>query len=123
VLGPVSRRCERRDPHVADADRGPVRHRLVLEPDPGLRRHVDRRAGRLLQAALPGDVVGVVVGLEDVRDLEAVFVGELEVLLDVPLGVDHRRLSSVGDHVRGAAEVFVQDLAEEHAANDRWYGA
>jgi hypothetical protein len=54
------------------------------------------------------------VRLEDVRDLEAVLVGEGEVVLDLPLRVDHRRLAAVGDHVGGAAEILVEYLSEEH---------
>ena len=38
----------------------------------------------------PGDVVGVVVGLEDVLDPHAQIAGQREVLLDVELGIDDR---------------------------------
>ena len=86
--------CSGRWPGVASASmRTPptvtavaVRHRLVLEGDSGPSRHVNDRAGRLLQAPLAGDVIRVVVGLEDVRDPEAVLVREREIVLDVPLG-------------------------------------
>ena len=47
---------------------------------------------------------------------EAVLVGQGEVVLDVPLRIDHRRLSPVCDDVGGAAEILVQHLPEEHSA-------
>ena len=87
---------------------------VALERDLVGVRHVDRRAGRLGEPAAAGDVVGVVVRLEDVPDLEAVLLGEREVLLDLPLRVDHGALAAVGDDVGGAAEIAVQHLAEEH---------
>ena len=115
VLGPVARSGEGGDAHTADRDGVPVRHRLVVEGDLGGSRHVNGRAGRLLQSSLAGDVVGMVMGLEDVRDPEAVLVGKREVVLDVPLRVDDRRLAAVGDEVRRAPEILVQHLTEEHA--------
>ena len=76
---------------------------------------MNHRAGRLLQAPLAGDVIRVIVRLEDVRDPEAVLVREREIVLDVPLGIDDRSLAAVRHEVGGAAEVLVQHLAEEHA--------
>ena len=60
----------------------------------------------------------MVVRLEDVRDREAVLLREREVVLDLPLRVDHRGLAAVGDDVGGAAEILVQHLPEEHARGD-----
>ena len=72
--------------------------------------------GRPRQAAVAGDVVGVVVGLEHVLDPHAVQAAQPQVGLDRPLRVDDRRDAGVGvaDQVGGAAQVLVQDLAEEH---------
>ena len=70
------------------------------------------------EPSVAGDVVGVRVRLEHVADLEAVLLGEREVLLDLPLRVDHGRLAPVGDDVGRAAEVLVQHLAEEHGDRD-----
>ncbi len=65
---------------------------------------------------MAGDVVGVVVGLEDVLDPDPVQAGQAPVGVDVPLRVDHRGVAgvAVGDEVGRAAEVLVDDLAEEH---------
>ena len=118
VLGPVARRRERGDRDLPDPHRVPVGQRLVREVDARRGGDVDGRARRLRQPALAGDVVCVVVRLQHVRDREAVLLGEPEVVLDVPLRVDHDRLAPVRDDVGSAAEVLVQHLAEEHCRAD-----
>ena len=74
-------------------------------------------AGGAGQATVAGDVVGVVVGLQHVLDPHPVQAGEVQVGVDVPLWVDHRGDAGGGvpDQVGGAAEVLVDDLAEEHS--------
>ena len=114
MLGPVARRRHGDDPHLADLDRVAVAERLVLVLDAGVLGDVNRGTRRLAQPPAARHVVGVVVRLEDVGDLEAVVAGERKVVLDLPLGVDHHRLAAVGDHVRRAAEILVQYLSEEH---------
>ncbi len=116
VLGPVSRRRERGDPNLPERDDIAVVERLVGVLDARLGGHVNRGAGRLDQPTVAGDVVGVVVGLEDVANREAVLLGQLEVVGDVPLRIDHRRLSVRRHDIGGAAEIVVEHLAEEHAA-------
>ena len=76
---------------------------------------VDRRAGRRGEPAVAGDVVGVVVRLEDVLDRHAHVARQLQVLVDLELRVDDRREAGVlvADQVRGAAEVVVGELAED----------
>ena len=49
-----------------------------------------RRDGRGGEAAVAGDVVGVVVGLEHVLDPDAHVAREREVILDLELRVDDR---------------------------------
>ena len=65
---------------------------------------------------MAGDMVGVVVRLEDVLDRDAVPAREPQVLADVELRIDHRRDAGVlvADEVRGAAEVVMGHLAEDH---------
>ena len=77
---------------------------------------VDRRAGRACKAAVAGDVVGVVVGLQHVLDPHPVQAAEVQVGVDVPLRVDHGgdARAGVADQVGGAAQVLVHDLAKEH---------
>jgi hypothetical protein len=78
---------------------------------------VDRPPRGPGQPAVAGDVIGVVVGLEHVLDPDAVQPAQPQVRLDRPLGVDHGgdARASVTDEVGGAAQVLVQDLAEEHS--------
>ena len=78
---------------------------------------VDRRAGRRGEPAVARDVVGVVVGLEDVLDAHAHVAGQLEVLVDLEARVHHGRDPGVlvPDQVGGTAEVVVRDLAEDHS--------
>ncbi len=95
----AGRRCARaggrgcgspRSHRLAQLQRPAVGERLVLVLGPGQLADVDRRPGRPRQAAVAGDVVGVVVGLEHVLDPHPVQAGEVEVGLDVPLRVDDR---------------------------------
>jgi hypothetical protein len=78
--------------------------------------NVDRRPRAASEPAVAGDVVSVVVGLQHVLDADVVQAPELEVRLDIPLRVDDDRdpLAGVGDEIRGAAEVLVEDLPEQH---------
>ena len=73
------------------------------------------------EAAVPGDVVGVVVRLEHAHDPHARPLGLLEVGLDRVGGIDDHRLAGrlVADQVGRAAEVVVHELLEEHFAADR----
>jgi len=56
------------------------------------------------------------MGLEDAHDPDAGVVGRLEILLDGVGGVDHERLAPAGvtDQIGGAAEIVVDELAEQH---------
>ena len=78
--------------------------------------HMDRGAGRGCEPTVARDMIGVVVGLEDVLDRHPHVAREGQVLLDIELGVDNRRESRplVTDQVRGAAEIIMGDLAEDH---------
>ena len=76
------------------------------------------------EAAVTGDVVGVVVRLEHAHDPHAGPLRRLEVVLDRVGGVDDDRLAGrlVADQVGGAAEVVVHELLKEHFASDRTNG-
>ena len=89
---------------------------------------MDRRAGGGRQPAVPRDVVGVVVRLEHVADLDAEIARELEVLLDLEAGIDDRGdpRRVVAHEVGRAAQVLVCDLTEDHGRiisvdEDSWY--
>jgi hypothetical protein len=72
-------------------------------------------------AAAAREVVGVVVGLQDVRDSRIVFFGDPKVVLYLPLGVHDRRLAAVSDHVGGAAQIFVKYLPKEHSVGSSFW--
>ena len=116
VLGPVAGGVDRLDRHLAEVEDPAVGERLVRVLGGGQLVDVDGGAGRPRQAAVAGDVVGVVVGLEDVLDPHPVQPRQPPVGVDVPLRVDHRRVArvAVGDEVGRAAEVLVDDLTEKH---------
>src|SRR6185295_1290255 len=75
------------------------------------------------EAAVPGDVVGVVVGLEHILDPHPVQARQVQVGVDVPLRVDHNcdPGGGVADQVGGAAEVLVDDLSKEHFSIGRFW--
>ena len=115
VLRAMARRRARRQDGRADGDR--------VAADAGCRSRTRRRAPALTwiagarelgQAAVARDVVGVRVRLHDVHDPEAMPGRELEVLVDGDRRVDHDGFPRAGDDVRGAAEICVDQLAEEH---------
>jgi hypothetical protein len=114
VLGAVAGGVDRLDRQVAQGQLPAVAERLVRVLRLGQLVHVDGGAGLAHQATVPGDVVGVVVGLEDVADPHAVEAGEAAVGLDFPLRVDHHgdAAFAVGDQVGRAAQVLVDDLSE-----------
>ena len=92
VLGPVAGRVDRLDRRrLAQLQRPAVGERLVLVLGLGQLADVDRRPGRAGEAAVAGDVVGVVVGLQHVLDPHPVQAGQVQVGVDVPLRVDRPR--------------------------------
>ncbi len=116
VLGSVARRVDAAERDVADGELGAVLERVVGIRD--LRGGVDAHRDVVLEreSAVARDVVGVRVGLDrpDEPDLEPV--GLREDVLDRVGRVDDDRFAGLlaADQVRGAAEVVVQDLREEH---------
>jgi hypothetical protein len=110
---------ERANAQRAELELPAVVERLVRVVRGGRPVDVDRRAGRGGEPAVAGDVVGVRVGLEHVLDADAEVAREREVILDVELGVDDGGEAGilVADQVRGAAEVVMGHLAEQHVTD------
>lgn len=84
MLGPVPRGCEHGDPHAAHTYLVPLAQGLVGVSDLRTLRNVDARPRRRRQTPPAGDVVGVVVGLQDVGDVKAVLPGYVEAPLGYP---------------------------------------
>ena len=82
---------------------------------------VDRCARGRGQAAVARDVVGVVVRLEDVLDVDAEVARQVQVLLDLELGIDDGRDAGVlvTHEIGRTSEVVVGDLAEDHASRPK----
>ena len=118
VLGPVAGRVQHLDRERADDQLVAVRERLARVLGLGQRVDRDRHAVLEREAAVPGDVVGVVVRLEHAHDPHARLLGRLEVRLDRVGGVDDHRLAGrlVTDQVGRAAEIVVDELLEDHFA-------
>ena len=114
--------CSARTVSDAELELPAVVERLVVVVGVGVAVDVDGRAGGGDEAAVAGDVVGVVVGLQDVLDAHAEVAREAQVLVDVELGVDDRGDAGVlvADEVAGAAEVVVGELAEDHLGLRPW---
>ena len=83
--------CSARSDDVAERQLPAVVERLVLVVGRGEAVDVDRRAGGERQPAVARDVVGVVVGLEDVLDAHAHVPCEVEVHVDLEARIDDRR--------------------------------
>jgi len=116
VLRSMPGRVQRPDGHRSELQFPAVVERFVLVVGPGEAMDVDRRAGRRSEAAVAGDVVGMVVGLEHMLDPDAHVAREREVLLDLELRVHDRGNAGilVADQVGRAAEVVMDDLTEDH---------
>jgi hypothetical protein len=103
---------------VADLDLGSVDERFVREGRPGLIVDADRDALLEREPAVSRDVVGVRVRLEHADQPDAVSLGLHQHGFDLIRRVDDDRYAGelVADEVRGAAQVIVQELLEQHGA-------
>ena len=90
----------------------PIERKLRL----GQRMYRHGQAVLQRKAPMPGDVIGMGVRLEHVHDVNTFRGGGVDVLLDRVGGVDHEGFAAGGipDQVRGAAEIVVDELAEQH---------
>lgn len=114
VLGTVTGGGYGNNARLAHLDPIVVVEGLVLVLDARLLGDVDLCPGRLGESSPTGDMVGMVVRLQNVGDPKVMLVCKLKVLGDLPLGVYDRRLAVVGHDVRGATKVFVKYLPKKH---------
>ena len=80
------------------------------------RAEVNAGAGSIPKLQMAGEEVGVKVCQGDVLNLEAVRIGEREVLVDVTLRVDHNRRVRrlVADEIRGMRQTSKIELLQDH---------
>ncbi len=121
VLRAVARGVQGADHQAAQLELPAVVEGLVLVVGARQAVDVDARARGGDQPAVPGDMVRVVVRLQDMLDGDAPVSRQLEVLVDLEAGIDHRcdPGALISHQVRGASEVVVGDLAEDHRAGVR----
>jgi hypothetical protein len=124
VLRGVSGRMHHIDAHAADRERiavlkqhgvgglgeriAPVRTAFVGQQQRG--------TGFGGELATARQVVGVDVGLRDVRDANALFSGGAKVLIDVAIGVDHHGVAGVhrADEITRLGELGVVEASNQH---------
>ncbi len=118
VLGPVARRVDRAEHDVAEHDLRSVDERLVRERRAGGLVHPHRQPVLEREPSVPGDVIRVRVRLDDAYELDVAPFRLGEVLLDRVRRVDDHRDACVlvADEVRGASEIVVHELPEQHGA-------
>lgn len=116
VLGTVTGRVQAAKADVADPERVVVGEGVVRILDRRDRMDAHRDPMLERKPAVARDVVGMRVRLDRADDPHVVPGGDLEQLLDREWWVDHDRLAScLATHeVRGATEILVDQLAEEH---------
>ncbi len=116
VLGAVTGRVEHAHGHRAGMQRLPVLERIERKLGLGQRMHRHGHAVLQREAPVPGDVIGMRVRLEHAHDVNTFRGGGVDVLLDRVGGVDHEGFAAgvIPDQVRGAAEIVVDELAEQH---------
>ena len=119
VLRPVARRVQNANRHLAELELLPVRERVVLELGSCLGMHGDRQVVLQCQPAVARNVIRMGVRLEDAHQARLLLLRFGEVLLDRVGRVDddRRPRGLVADQVGRAAEIVVDELAEEHVRN------
>ena len=118
VLRPVARRVDRAEDDLADLDLRPVLERLVRERRLRVPVHADRDAVLEREPSVTGDVIGVRVRLEHADEPDVAAFGLRQHRVDVVRRVDDDRDAGVlvADEVRGAAQIVVEELLEQHGA-------
>ena len=116
VLGRVPGRVERGEPQPPDLERRAVGEAAVLVAELGAGPDDVGGTGQGREFAAAGDVVVVEVRLHDADDAQIAGPGGLEVDVDVPTRVDHRRDTRVivRDQGRQVAEATDRELLDTH---------
>ncbi len=126
VLRPVPRRMQRADDDLAQLDLGAILQRLVRERCAGCRVNPYGQPVLEREPAVPREVVGVRMCLENLCQLDAVSPALIQILLDRIGRIDDDRNAGllVADEVGGTPEVVVDELLEQHdsdASNECGY--
>lgn len=81
--------------------------------------HADFRACGGLQLLIAADVIGMKMGVDDVGDAHAFVPGDIQIVLNIALGVHHDHGSGLGtaDAVRETSKPRSHNLLEIHASS------
>src|SRR5580704_2974598 len=110
----VPRGLEEIEAAVSELQRVPVFYGGVRKGRARRSSDIDARARTFGKFVVPGDEVGVQVSFDDVLDLQALFGGEIDVKVDVALGVYDSRDSSGTDQVGGVGEAAEEELFDRY---------
>jgi hypothetical protein len=104
-----------------ELERIAVFHRDKLVLGLGSRSEADLCAAAVAQLEMSGEKVGVEVSEKNIADLHSQLLGVVQVLLNIPLRIDHdcRSAGFVGNQVGRVGEAAEVILLQEHAANSR----
>jgi len=121
----MARRVQGTDRQRAEFKLPPVVKRLVVIV--GLRVPVDvnRGAGGGSQPAVPGDVVGMVMGLQHMLNADPHVASEIQILVGLKPRIDdggHPGLL-IANQIRRTAEIIVRDLSKDHLLSSSWGSA
>jgi hypothetical protein len=105
---------ERAELRRSEADDIAVADRKVRKHGAGLGADHDLRSGSSGELAMPANEIGVQVGLDHVLDAKAFARCFVNVLIDIALRIDNRRLAAVSDQIRSVREAAEVELLEEH---------
>ncbi len=130
MLGGMSRRMQRRHLDIADMEAIPLPEqcKIVAAPcglpvEPAVLpllvtfgREVELRLGALGELAGAGEEVRVNVCLGHCRNAQSLAPGNLQIAIDIPLGIDHQSLARTlaADQVGGLRELLVIYHSKEH---------
>ena len=119
MLGAMTLGMQRAHPQRTQVELIPVLERLVIVGRPRLAMDMDGRARGDREASVTRDVIGMVVGLEDVLDAHAHVPGEIQVLVDLETRIDDRCHPSplIADQIRSAPEIVMGNLTKDHLAS------
>src|SRR6185369_1130326 len=87
----------------------------VRKCDPGLRPEINPGSSARGEFLVPGDKIGMQVGLKNVADDKPVFFGGLEIKIHVALRINHDRFTLRPEHVRSVGQATQIKLFEIHA--------
>lgn len=116
MLGCVTRRVQHLEGDIAHLDDLSVHHRAVVVAKSRSRITEYLHVGACGDLRYAAEVIVVPVCVDGVSDSQSPIPGLIEVTLDVPLRIEHERVTRlvVADEIRGMSQALQVELLEEH---------